>query len=116
MPKTNAKPTGPNSTEKPENTSLLLMSQQSSPPALPVDYEPIRQRLTEVVEMTIADLAAQPMSIQLKMMLNGSTSLLRMGIQKEEARKLHLLMTCLAGIAGAVSDLDSCQLDYEKQV
>ena len=100
----------------PRNGEVLPNGTTAVVNTLPEGCEVIRQRLLDLVEITIASMQQQKMPMQQKLMMQAATPILLMGIQKEEITKLHSLVRCFNGIFKAVNDLDSSQSQYEMTV
>ena len=94
------------------NGSTALVLPRSVNPALPADYELIRERLLELLDM----LHIPNLPLKQRAMMAGAIPLLKMGIANEEMQRLHLLIACLSGMLRAVLDLECSRQEYEEQV
>lgn len=98
-----------------ESTKPSLLSRKPPSHPSPVDYERIKQRVLDLVEMLLAAMeAAMEGDQQSPVVAMGPVILLM--ISSYETTKLHLLLTCLSAIASAVVNLDCSAEQYEALV
>lgn len=94
-----------------QNNSQALAQQKIPTPA---DYEHIKARLTELIEILLEQLQGDPEAQSMGLQAMGPIIILM--IQNFDNLKLRALLTSLSGILRAVGDLDCSQEAYEDEM